>query len=114
MFDFTSIQAIITVIASAIMAGLFGALKYYSNTLGDNPESFDLGKFTPIAILGIGISLVMAVFASTPMTASDIATYITGNFFLVVFANTLWTAFLKTDVYKKYFAKPSPAVPQSK
>lgn len=102
MIDFTSTQAVVSIILSATTVGLFGALKYYSNTLGNNPESFDIMKFAPIAVLGIIISIGSAIFGDLQMTQEGISQFIAANFILVVFANTAWTIiqkkFLSTTV----------------
>jgi uncharacterized membrane protein YiaA len=97
MFDFTPYYPIIGLILSNISTGLFGAMKYYQNTLGNNPESFEIEKFAPIAILGIVISVGM-LLVGTPMDAVQIGEFIGVNFFLVVVFNTIYTI-----LKKKYF-----------
>lgn len=81
----------ISIIISAIVAGMFGALKYYSNTLGSNPESFDMRKFAPILIISVIVSFGMVVSGGDMATAEGIKNYITDNFILVIFANTALT-----------------------
>jgi len=88
---------IVTIIMNALVAGLFGALKYYSNTLGPNPEQFDMKKFVPIMILSVIVSAGMIV-GSQDVTADRINDFLTANFTLVVFANTVYSI-----VVKKYF-----------
>ena len=97
MIDMSTYLPFIGLILSNISTGLFGAMKYYQNTLGDNPENFELEKFAPIAILGIVISVGMFAVGA-PMDAVAIGEFIGVNFFLVVVFNTLYTI-----VKKKYF-----------
>jgi hypothetical protein len=88
-------SALISVILGSITVGLFGALKFYSNTLGNNPESFDLKKFAPIMIVGISFSIIMALTGNVEMTAQSIGEFISANFILVIFVNTIITILLK-------------------
>lgn len=90
MIDMSIYYPIIGLILSNISTGLFGAMKYYQNTLGSNPENFELEKFAPIAVLGVVISLGMFM-AGAPMDAIAIGEFIGVNFFLVVVFNTLYT-----------------------
>lgn len=87
--------ALIPLILSALAAGFFGALKYYSNILGSEPEKFELAKFMPIVIISIIISLAFALTGGSVSTAEEISAFITGNFLLVIFVNTIWTIILK-------------------
>lgn len=86
---------IVPVLVSAGVAGMFGALKYYSNTIGPNPEDFSLRKFAPIMILSIIISVGFAFGANQMFTADMILEYLTANFTLVAFANTAFSIILK-------------------
>jgi hypothetical protein len=81
----------IPVLISAFMVGLFGAMKFYSNTLGSNPESFDLRKFAPLAILGIAFSVGSALMYGAFVDAAQVAEYISVNFMWVLFINTVLT-----------------------
>lgn len=87
--------ALIPLLLSAIVAGLFGALKYYSNILGSNPETFELGKFIPILIISIILSIGFVLSGGSTGTAEEISKFISANFLLVMFANTVWTIILK-------------------
>lgn len=89
------VNALIALVLSAIVVGLFAALKYYSNTVGSNPETFEMKKFLPIMTLSIVISVTLALVNGVSMTAEGIAEYMTANFTLVLFANTLWTILAK-------------------
>jgi hypothetical protein len=97
----STLITILPILISALVAGIFGALKYYSNTLGPNPETFDLSKFAPIMILSIIISVGFAVFNGVAMTPEGITEFVTANFVLVLFANTVWTVITKW-YYKTY------------
>jgi hypothetical protein len=81
----------ISIIISAVVAGLFGALKYYSNTLGTNPETFDMRKFIPILIISVVVSIGMVVSGGDMATAEGLRQYIEENFIVVIFANTALT-----------------------
>jgi len=86
---------IVPTVVSALVAGLYGAIKYYSNTLGPNAEQFDMNKFIPIVVISILISIGFAVGANQMFTADQIVEYLGANFTLVIFANTVYTIILK-------------------
>lgn len=89
------VNIIYPVLTSAFVAGLFGALKYYSNTIGTNPEQFSMMKFAPIVILSVIVSVGFALGANQMFTADMIVEYLTANFTLVAFANTVFSIMLK-------------------
>jgi ethanolamine transporter EutH len=91
------VNALIPILISALTAGLFGALKFYSNTLGSDPETFELKKFLPIVVLSVIISVGFAFGAGDMITSDQIVEYLTANFMLVIFANTVYSI-----VQKKY------------
>lgn len=88
-------NALVSILLSAMVAGFFGALKFYSNTLGPNPETFDLSKFAPIMILSVIISVGFALYQGVVMTPEGITEFVSANFILVLFANTVYSIVLK-------------------
>lgn len=87
--------ALLSAVLSAIAVGFFAALKYYSNTLGPNPESFDYNKFIPIFVLSVAVSIGMVLGTGNAITSDQVNNFLTLNFMLVLFANTGWTILVK-------------------
>ena len=77
------------------MAGFFGALKYYSNTIGPEPEKFEIKKFLPIITISVIVSVGFAVGAGDMLNADQVVEYLTANFTLVMFVNTIYGMILK-------------------
>lgn len=88
-------NALVPILVSAGVAGFFGALKYYSNTLGPNPEQFELKKFIPIVTISLIVSIGFAIGAGNMLNAEQIVEYLTANFTLVIFANTVYGMIIK-------------------
>lgn len=89
------VNALVPILVSAILAGFFGALKYYSNTIGPEPEKFELKKFLPIITISVLVSVGFAFGAGDMLNADQIVEYLTANFTLVMFVNTVYTMILK-------------------
>lgn len=90
-----NVALVLTTLLSVIVAGFFAALKYYSNTIGSNPENFDLNKLAPILIISVAVSIGMYLGAGTVIEQEALVDFITANFLLVIFANTGWTILVK-------------------
>jgi len=88
-------NALIPILVSAAMAGFFGALKYYSNTIGPEPEKFEIKKFLPIITISVIVSVGFAVGAGDMLNADQVVEYLTANFTLVMFVNTIYGMILK-------------------
>jgi len=86
----------IAIVINTLVVALFAALKYYSNTIGPNPEEFSLSKFAPILIISVlvGIGLSLSTGGSA-MEVDQIVTFISENFMLVIFINTLYSIIMK-------------------
>ncbi len=87
--------ALLSAVLSAILVGFFAALKYYSNTLGPTPESFDYNKFIPIFILSVAVSVGMVIGTGNAVGPDQVNDFLAMNFLLVMFANTGWTILTK-------------------
>lgn len=85
--------AIIPVIISAIFVGFYGAIKYYSKTLGTNPEAFDINKFLPIVMVSIVMAIIMSL--SGAVTTDNMVEFLSANFTLVVFVDVFLTTYLR-------------------
>lgn len=89
-------SALVSILVSAVVVGIFGALKYYSNSVDPtNPESFEIKKFAPILVISILISLGMAYYYGDITTPELLSDFLSKNFLLVMFVNTGWTILLK-------------------
>lgn len=93
MIDLT-INAI-PIIISAALVGLYGGVKYYSKSLGTNPEAFEMKKFIPIVILSIVVSVGYSISGAT-LSPEEIATFVAENFTLVIFIDQALTIYTRS------------------
>lgn len=93
------------VLFPSVANAVWAALKYYSGTLGDKPESFSMSKFAPFVILGVGISLYTALTMNSAVTAENALAIMGQNLGYLVTINLALGIISKWPISKKIVGK---------
>jgi len=90
------------VLIPSIFNAAWAALKYYSNTIGNNPETFDMRKFLPFVILGVGISIYTALTLQDVTSSEQIIAIMGQNLGYLVTINLIIDIIKKQPFVARY------------
>ena len=96
---------VVLVIFPSVVNAIWASLKYYSNTLGSNPESFEIRRFIPFVIIGLCISLANAFTVGGAIGADEVFRLIGENLGYLVTVNVLIEIVMKSKLFKNFFGE---------
>lgn len=82
-------STLVALFIPTLMAAIYGALKYYSKTIGPSPEQFNINKFVPFLVLGLLVGFFNVYTSGTALTEDQIIMYMEQSTGMLVLIETI-------------------------